>query len=180
MQFAKWGVNITLRVEIGLFSKKFVGSFGVDGLGWSLSLGVNRDLWKVQIKERDFDLTESIVKIVGKEDTKLLQKGVGVVILSYRVLLSLTEFTFCLRDLTFLIFKYFFQCLYLRLWLLKQLLCQVKLVNLDLLPSHQLSKLRLPCLNLLSQTAQHRLMGNIVVHQTFHHNQPLLESKKIC
>ena len=44
----------------------------------------------------------------GKGDIMLFQKGIGVAILSYHILLSLTKLTFCLRDLSFLIFKYLF------------------------------------------------------------------------
>ena len=37
-------VSVTLRVGIGFISKELVGSFEVDGLGWSLSLGIDRDV----------------------------------------------------------------------------------------------------------------------------------------
>ena len=37
-------IPITLRVGIGLIGKELVGSFGVDGLSWSLSLGINRNV----------------------------------------------------------------------------------------------------------------------------------------
>ena len=41
------GISVTLRVGIGVISKELVGSFGVDGLGWSLSRGVDGNVWKV-------------------------------------------------------------------------------------------------------------------------------------
>ena len=67
-------------------------------------------------------LMEVVAKTVGKGDTKLLQKGVGVAILSYCVLLSLTELTFASKISLSFSFKYIFQCLYLHLRLLQQLL----------------------------------------------------------
>ena len=63
-------------------------------------------------------LMEVVAKTVGKGDTKLLQKGVGVAILSYCVLLSLTELTFASKISLSLSFKYIFQRLYLHLRLL--------------------------------------------------------------
>ena len=65
-------IPITLRVGVGFISKKLVGSFKVDRLGWSLSLGINGDVEKVQVQERGLDLTEAIIKTVGKKATKLL------------------------------------------------------------------------------------------------------------
>lgn len=37
-------IGITLRVGIGVISKELSGSFVVDGLGWSLSLGIDGDM----------------------------------------------------------------------------------------------------------------------------------------
>ena len=37
-------ILITLRVGIGLIGKELIGSFGVDGLSWSLSLGIDRKM----------------------------------------------------------------------------------------------------------------------------------------
>ena len=65
-------IPITLRVGVGFISKKLDGSFEVDRLGWSLSLGINGDVEKVQVQERGLDLTEAIIKTVDKKATKLL------------------------------------------------------------------------------------------------------------
>lgn len=42
---------VSLRVGVGFIGKKLVGSFGIDGLGCCLGLGVNGDVRKVQIWE---------------------------------------------------------------------------------------------------------------------------------
>lgn len=102
-------IFVTLRVGIGVMSKELVGSFEVVKLGWSLSLGIDGDMLKVQVKEWCFNLMETIIKTVSKVATKLLQKGVRVMILPNRVLLSLTELIFCIRDLSFLVLEYLFQ-----------------------------------------------------------------------
>ena len=34
-------IPVTLRVRIGFISKKLIDSFREEGLGWSLSLGIN-------------------------------------------------------------------------------------------------------------------------------------------
>ena len=57
---------VSLRIGVGFIDKKLVNSFRVDELGWSLGLGVNKDVGKVQARERSFDLTEEIVKVVGE------------------------------------------------------------------------------------------------------------------
>jgi len=99
------GISVTLRVRIGVISKELIGSFEANKLGWSLSLGVDGNVWKVQIRERCFNLIETIIKIVSEGATKLLQEGVRVAILPNRNLLSLTELIFCLRDLSFLVLE---------------------------------------------------------------------------
>ena len=111
-------IPITLRVGIGLIDEELVGSFGVGGLGRSLSLGVDRNVRKIQVREGGFDLMEAVVKTVSKGATKLLQEGVGVVIPSYRILLSLTEVTLCVQDLFLLILKNLLHCLDLHFRLL--------------------------------------------------------------
>ena len=116
-------ILVTLRVGIGLIDEELIGSFGVDGLGRSLSLSVDGNVRKIQVREGGFDLMEAVVKTVGKGATKLLQEGVGVVILSYHILFSLTEVTLCLRDLCLLILKNLLQRLNLHLRLLQKLLC---------------------------------------------------------
>ena len=129
-------IPVILRVEIGFIGKKLICSFGVDQLGQSLGLGLG---WK-----RSFNLTEAIVKAISEGATKLLQEGIGVTILPYCILLSLSELTLCLQDLFLLILEYFLQHLNLRLRLLQKLPCQVKLVKLDILLGHQLPQLYLP------------------------------------
>lgn len=106
---------VNLRVGVGFISKKLVGSFGVDGLGWCLGLGVNGDVRKVQVREQSLNLTEGIIKVVDEGATKLLQKSVRVTILPYHILLSLMEQTFCFHDLSLLILEYFLQRLNLHL-----------------------------------------------------------------
>ena len=93
---SRGNIPFNLRVGVGFINKKLFGSFGVDGLGWSLGLGINGDVGKVQVQERGLDLTEAIVKFIGKEATKLLYKGVGITIFPYRILLSLMDVTLCL------------------------------------------------------------------------------------
>ena len=93
---SRGNIPVNLGVGVGFISKKLVRSFEVDGLAWSLGLGVNGDVGKVQVRERGLDLTEAIVKSVGKEATKLFYKGVGIMILPYRILLSLMDVTLCL------------------------------------------------------------------------------------
>ena len=63
---------VILKVRVGFIGKKLVGSFEVDGLGWSLGLGANGNMGKVQVRERGLDLTEAIIKAIGKGATKLL------------------------------------------------------------------------------------------------------------
>ena len=65
-------IPVTLRVGIGLIGEELVSSFEVDGLGRSLSLGVDGNVRKIQVKEGGFDLTEAVIKTVGKGATKLL------------------------------------------------------------------------------------------------------------
>ena len=45
----------------------------------------------VQVRIRSLDLTESVIEAFSKQASKLCQKGVGVMILTYRFLLRLTE-----------------------------------------------------------------------------------------
>ena len=63
---------VILKVRVSFIGKKLVGSFKVDGLGWSLGLGANGNMGKVQVRERGLDLTEAIIKAIGKGATKLL------------------------------------------------------------------------------------------------------------
>ena len=65
-------ITVTLRVEVGLIGEELVSSFEVNGLGRSPSLGVDGNVRKIQVKEGGFDLTEAVVKTVGKGATKLL------------------------------------------------------------------------------------------------------------
>ena len=62
---------VILKVRVSFIGKKLVGSFKVDGLGWSLGLGANGNMGKVQV-QRGLDLTEAIIKAIGKGATKLL------------------------------------------------------------------------------------------------------------
>ena len=41
-------------------------------MGWSLGMGVNGNMGKVQVWERGLDLMEAIIKTVNKGATKLL------------------------------------------------------------------------------------------------------------
>ena len=89
-------IPVNLRVEVGLIGEELIGSFGVDGLGRSLSLGIDGNMRKIQVREESFDLTKAVVKTVSKGAPKLLQDGVRVMVISHYFLLSLTEVTLCL------------------------------------------------------------------------------------
>jgi len=89
-------IPVNLRVKVGLIGEELVGSFGVDGLGRSLSLGIDGNMRKIQVKEESFDLTKAVVKTISKGPPKLLQEGVRVMVISHYFLLSLTEVTLCL------------------------------------------------------------------------------------
>ena len=108
-------ILVTLRVGIGLIGKELIDSFGVDGLGRSLSLSVDGNVRKIQVREGGFDLTEAVVKTISKGATKLFQESVELVILSHCILLSLTKVTLCLQDLCLLILENLLQQLDLRL-----------------------------------------------------------------
>ena len=54
---------------------------------------------------------ETIIKTISIGATKLLYEGIEVTILLDYNLLSLTELIFCLCDLSFFVFKYFFSAL---------------------------------------------------------------------
>ena len=66
-------VIVTLRVRVGLISEELIGPFGVDRLGRSLSLGVNGNVRKIQVREGGFDLIVVVIKTISKGAPKLLQ-----------------------------------------------------------------------------------------------------------
>ena len=68
---SRGSISVTLRVGVSFIGKKLVTSFGVDRLGWSLGLGIDRDVGKVQVRDRGLSLTEAVIKVVGKGATKL-------------------------------------------------------------------------------------------------------------
>ena len=170
-------IPVTLRIGVGLIGKELICSFEVDGLCKSLSLGIDGHVRKIQVREGGFDLTEAVVKTVSKVALKLLQDGIEVTVLSHHFLLSLTEVTLYLQDLCLLVYKDLLQRLNMRLRLLQELLGQIKLINLNFLLSHQLPQLYIPRLNFLPQTGDHRLIGHTSIHKTFHHDDPLQDSK---
>ena len=45
----KSSLPVTLRVGNGVINKQLIGVFRVDGLGWSLGLGVNGNMGQVQV-----------------------------------------------------------------------------------------------------------------------------------
>lgn len=66
-------VIVTLRVRVGLIGEELIGPFGVDRLGRSLSLGVNGNVRKIQVREGGFDLIVVVIKTISKGAPKLLQ-----------------------------------------------------------------------------------------------------------
>lgn len=44
-------ISITLRVKVGLIGEELISSFGVEELGKSLSLGVDGNMRKIQVRE---------------------------------------------------------------------------------------------------------------------------------
>ena len=68
---SRGSISVNLRFGVSFIGKKLVTSFGVDRLGWSLGLGIDRDVGKVQVRDRGLDLTEVVIKAVSKGATKL-------------------------------------------------------------------------------------------------------------
>lgn len=66
-------VIVTLRVRVRFIGEELIGPFGVDRLGRSLSLGVNGNVRKIQVREGGFDLIVVVIKTISKGAPKLLQ-----------------------------------------------------------------------------------------------------------
>ena len=77
----------------------------MDELGWGLGLGVNRNMYQVQIWKRSLDLTEAIVEVVRIGSIELCQVRFRVTILLYCVFLGMTELVFDSFDFFFFVLK---------------------------------------------------------------------------
>ena len=139
LAFKRGGHSVTIGViNRSIISKQLICALRMDGLSWSLGLGINGNMRQVQIWERSFDLTEAVVKATYIGATELCQEGVEVKILPYRFFLGLTELILDSFDLFLFILKVLPQQLHLLLQLTSDLLLQGKLLFLDRLPSLQL------------------------------------------
>ena len=63
---------VALKVKGSIIHKQLIGIFRVNGTGWGLGLGVNRDFEQIQVREGDLDLTEADVEAISKGTTQLI------------------------------------------------------------------------------------------------------------